>query len=276
MHRNALTGETIISGIGALQLEMICDRIVREYKIPLDVGGFRVIRLETIRKLAEGEGKFIRQVGGRGQYAHVKMRLEPRESGSGYEFVDEIRGGVVPKEFVEPINLGIQESMKGGILAGHEMVDLRAVLYDGSYHDVDSSEIAFKIAGSMAFKEAARKAGPVILEPVMSVEVVTSEEFAGAILGDLSSRRGRIEGMERRADRQVIRATVPLAAMIGYAQHIGSITQGRVEYSMNFSRYEEVPRGGESGGDEAGVTANRPKRPKAGSGFAAAQWDDES
>ncbi len=213
-------GETIISGIGALQLEIICDRIVREYKIPLDVGEFRVIRLETIRKLAEGEGKFIRQVGGRGQYAHVKMRLEPRESGSGYEFVDEIRGGVVPKEFVEPINLGIQEGMKGGILAGHEMVDLRAVLYDGSYHDVDSSEIAFQIAGSMAFKEAARKAGPVILEPVMSVEVVTSEEFAGAILGDLSSRRGRIEGMERRADRQVIRATVPLAAMIGYAQHI--------------------------------------------------------
>ena len=151
-------GETIISGIGALQLEIICDRIVREYKIPLDVGEFRVIPLETIRKLAEGEGKFIRQVGGRGQYAHVKMRLEPRESGSGYEFVDEIRGGVVPKEFVEPINLGIQEGMKGGILAGHEMVDLRAVLYDGSNHDVDSSEIAFQIAGSMASKR--RRARP--------------------------------------------------------------------------------------------------------------------
>jgi elongation factor G len=239
-------GEIIISGIGALHLEIICDRIVREYKIPLDVGEFKVINLETIRKPAEGEGKYIRQTGGRGQYAHVKIRLEPREVGSGYEFVDEIRDGAVPPKFVEPINIGIQEAMKGGVLAGHEMVDLRAMLYDGSYHDVDSSEMAFQIAGSMAFKEAARQANPVVLEPLMAVEVVTPEEFAGSILGDLSSRRGRIEGMEHRADRQVIRATVPLATMIDYAQHMRSITQGRVEYSMNFARYEQAPRGGES------------------------------
>jgi len=269
-------GETIISGIGALQLEIICDRIVREYKISLDVGEFKVVYLETIRRRSEGEGKYIRQVGGRGQYAHVKIRLEPREPASGYEFVDEIRGGAVPKEFVEPVNLGIQEGVKGGILAGHEMVDLRAVLYDGSYHDVDSSEIAFKIAGSMAFKEAARKANPVVLEPLMSIEVVAPEQYVGMIMGDLSQRRGRIESMERRADRQAIRATVPLATMVGYAQHVRSIVQGRAEYSMNFARYEDAPRGGESGGEEAGVTANKPKRPKAGSGFAAAQWDDES
>jgi elongation factor G len=261
--------ETIISGMGELHLQV-------EYKIPLDVDEFKVIYLETIRKKAEAEGKYIRQTGGRGQYAHVKIRLEPREPGSGYEFVGEIRDEAIPPEFVEPISLGIQDAMKGGVLAGHEMVDLRAVLYDGSYHVGDSSEIAFKIAGSMAFKEAAHKAGPVVLEPVMSVEVTTPEQFAGAILGDLSRRRGLIEGMESRAASQVIRATVPLATMIGYAQHMRSITQGRAEYSMNFARYEEAPRGGESGTDTAGVTANKPKRPKAGSGFAAAQWDDES
>ncbi len=269
-------GETIVSGVGELHLQIICDRIQREYKIPLDVGEFKVIYLETIRKNADGEGKYIRQVGGRGQYAHVKIRLEPREPGNGYEFVDEIKDGAVPAEFVEPVNLGIQDAMKGGVLAGHEMVDLRAVLYDGSYHVGDSNEMAFKIAGLMAFKEAARKAGPVVLEPVMAVEVVTSEESVGAILGDLSRRRGRIEGMEHRADAQVIRATVPLATMIGYAQHMRSITQGRVSYSMNFACYGEVPRGGESGADEAGVTANKPKKPNAGSGFAAARWDEES
>jgi elongation factor G len=269
-------GETIVGGMGGLHLEIICDRIVREYKIAIDVGEFKVIYLETIRKKSEAEGKYVRAFSNRCMYGHVKIRLAPREPGSGYEFLDEIRNGAVPPEFVEPINLGIQEGMTGGVLAGHEMVDLRAVLYDGSYHVGDSTEMAFKIAGSMAFKEAARKAGPVVLEPVMSVELVTSEESAGAILGDLSRRRGRIEGMEHRSGSQVIRATVPLATMIGYAQHMRSITQGRVEYSMNFARYADVPRGGESGGDEAGVTANKPKRPKAGSGFAAAQWDDES
>ncbi|MGC1644726.1 MAG: hypothetical protein WA741_02765 [Candidatus Sulfotelmatobacter sp.] len=191
-------GVTIVRGISELHLQIICDRIVRERKIPLDVGEFKVTYLETIRKKSEAEGKYIRQVGGRGNYAHVKVRLEPRNPGSGYEFVDEIKDGAVPAEFVEPVNLGIQQSMKGGVLAGHEMVDLRAVLYDGSSHEVDSNEMAFQIAGSMAFKEAARKADPVVLEPVMSIEVTTPEEFAGAILGDLSSRRGSIEGMEHR------------------------------------------------------------------------------
>ena len=234
--------QTIISGMSELHLEVICGRILHEYKIQLDVGNPRVIFVETIRKQAEAEGKYMRQTGGRGQYAHVKLRLEPREPGSDYQFVDEITEGAIPPEFVEPVNFGIQEAMKAGILAGHEMVDLRAVLYDGSYHDVDSNEMAFKIAGSMAFKEAARKASPVLLEPVMQVEVVTPEDYAGVIMGDLSSRRGRIEGMEHRAGSQVIKAIVPLAEMFGYATHMRSSTQGRAEYSMHFARYEEAPR----------------------------------
>ena len=269
-------GEIIVSGMGELHLEIICDRILREYKIQVDVGEPRIIYLETIRKGAEAEGKYLRQTGGRGQYAHVKVRLEPQEPGSGYQFVNEVTEGAVPPEFVEPVNLGIQEAMEAGILAGHEMVDLRAVLYDGSYHVEDSNEVAFKIAGSMAFKEAARKASPVMLEPVMSIEVVTPEDFAGSIMGDLSSRRGKIEDMESRAGSQVIQATVPLADMFGYARHMRSITQGRAAYSMHFARYEETPHRGEFGGDEAGVTANKPKRPKAGSSFTAAQLDEES
>jgi elongation factor G len=244
-----------------LHLEVICSRMLHEYKIQLDVGNPRVIFVETIRKQAEAEGKYMRQTGGRGQYAHVKLRLEPREPGSDYQFVDEITEGAVPPEFVEPVNFGIQEAMKAGILAGHEMVDLRAVLYDGSYHDVDSNEMAFKIAGSMAFKEAACKAIPVIMEPVMSVEVVTPEDFVGSIMGDLSFRRGRIEGMEHRAGSQVITAVAPLAEMLGYATQMHSITQGQAEYSMQFDHYEAAPRTGESGADEAGVTANRPKGP---------------
>jgi elongation factor G len=270
------SGETVIDGAGELHLQIICDRIEREYKIPLDVGELKVIYLETIRKHAEGEGKYMRQIGGRGQYAHVKLRLEPQDQASGYEFASEIRNGAVPPEFVEPVNLGIQEALKAGISAGYEMVDLRAVLSDGSYHVEDSNEMAFKIAGAMAFNEAARKASPVVLEPLMSIEVTTPENFAGAIMGDLISRRGQIEGIESRAGSQLIRATVPLATMIGYAKHMRSLTQGRVEYSMNFSRYEETPRHGESGGDEAGVTARKPRGPTAGSGFAAAQWDEES
>ena len=234
--------QTIVSGMSELQLEVICSRMLHEYKIQLDVGKPRVIFVETIRKQAQAEGKYMRQTGGRGQYAHIKLRLEPREPGSDYQFVDEITGGAVAPEFVEPVNFGILEAMKAGILAGHEMVDLRAVLYDGSYHDVDSNEMAFKIAGSMAFKEAARKASPVILEPVMAVEVVTPEDYAGTIMGDLSSRRGRIEGMEHRAGSQVIKAIVPLAEMFGYATHMRSSTQGRAEYSMHFARYEEAPR----------------------------------
>jgi elongation factor G len=271
-----IVGQAIISGMGELHLEVICDRILHEYKIHLDVSKPKVLYVETIRKQAEAEGKYIRQTGGRGQYAHVKLRLEPRELGSDYQFVNETREGAVLPEFVAPINFGIQEAMKGGILAGYEMVDLRAVLYDGSYHVADSNEMAFKIAASMAFKEAARKASPVLMEPVMSVQVVTPEDLAGSIIGDLSLRRGRIERMESRAGSQVITAIVPLAEMLGYATHMRLSTQGRFEYSMHFAHYEAAPRTGESGADEAGVTANRPKRPKAGSGFAAAKLDAES
>jgi elongation factor G len=268
-----IDGQTIMSGMGELHLQVICDRILHEYKIQLDVGEPKVIYLETIRKHAEAEGTYIR----RSQYAHVKIRLEPQEPGSGYQFVDEITdGAVLPPQFVQPVDIGIQDAMKGGILFGHEMVDLRAILCDGSYRDVDSSEMAFKIVGSMAFKEAARKASPLLLEPVMAVEVVTPEDYAGTIIGDVSLRRGRIEGVEQRAGSQVIKAIVPLREMLGYATHMRSSTQGRAEYSMHFVRYEVVPPSGESGGDEAGVTANKPKVPKAGSGFATGKLDAES
>ena len=242
VHTDPDSGQTIISGMGELHLEIIVDRMMREYKVEANVGKPQVAYRETIRKKSEAEGKYIRQTGGRGQYGHAKIRLEPQEPGKGYEFVNEIVGGSVPKEFIKPIDQGIKEAMEGGVLAGYEMVDVKAILYDGSYHDVDSNEMAFKIAGSMAFKEAARKASPVLLEPVMSVEVVTPEDYAGVIMGDLSSRRGRIEGMEHRAGSQVIKAIVPLAEMFGYATQMRSNTQGRAEYSMHFARYEEVPR----------------------------------
>jgi elongation factor G len=242
VHTDPDSGQTIISGMGELHLEIIVDRMMREYKVEANVGKPQVAYRETIRKKAEAEGKYIRQTGGRGQYGHAKIRLEPQEPGKGYEFVNDIIGGSVPKEFIKPIDQGIREAMEGGVLAGDEMVDVKATLYDGSYHDVDSNEMAFKIAGSMAFKEAARKASPVLLEPVMSVEVVTPEDYAGVIMGDLSSRRGRIEGMEHRAGSQVIKAIVPLAEMFGYATHMRSSTQGRAEYSMHFARYEEAPR----------------------------------
>jgi len=242
VHTDPDSGQTIISGMGELHLEIIVDRMMREYKVEANVGKPQVAYRETIRKKSEAEGKYIRQTGGRGEYGHAKIRLEPQEPGKGYEFVNEIVGGSVPKEFIKPIDQGIKEAMEGGVLAGYEMVDVKAILYDGSYHDVDSNEMAFKIAGSMAFKEAARKASPVLLEPVMSVEVVTPEDYAGVIMGDLSSRRGRIEGMEHRAGSQVIKAIVPLAEMFGYATQMRSNTQGRAEYSMHFARYEEVPR----------------------------------
>jgi elongation factor G len=242
VHTDPDSGQTIISGMGELHLEIIIDRMMREFSVEANVGKPQVAYRETIRKPSEAEGKYIRQTGGRGQYGHAKIRLEPQQPGKGYEFVNEIVGGSVPKEYIKPIDQGIKEAMEGGVLAGYEMVDIKATLYDGSYHDVDSSEMAFKIAGSMAFKEAARKASPVLLEPVMSVEVVVPEDFAGAIMGDLSSRRGRIEGMEHRAGSQVIKAIVPLAEMFGYATHMRSSTQGRATYSMHFARYEEAPR----------------------------------
>jgi len=242
VHTDPDSGQTIISGMGELHLEIIIDRMMREFSVEANVGKPQVAYRETIRKPAEAEGKYIRQTGGRGQYGHAKIRLEPQQPGKGYEFVNDIVGGSVPKEYIKPIDQGIKEAMEGGVLAGYEMVDIKATLYDGSYHEVDSSEMAFKIAGSMAFKEAARKASPVLLEPVMSVEVVVPEDFAGAIMGDLSSRRGRIEGMEHRAGSQVIKSIVPLAEMFGYATHMRSSTQGRATYSMHFARYEEAPR----------------------------------
>ena len=241
VHTDPDSGQTIISGMGELHLEIIVDRMMREFSVQANVGKPQVAYRETIRKASEAEGKFIRQTGGRGQYGHVKIRIEP-DPGKGYEFVDEISGGAVPKEYIKPVGEGIREAMEGGVLAGYEMVDIKATLYDGSYHEVDSSEIAFKIAGSMAFKEAARKASPVLLEPMMSVEVVVPEEYMGDIIGDLNSRRGRVEGMEHRAGSQVIRAHVPLSEMFGYATDMRSRTQGRATYSMHFARYEEVPR----------------------------------
>ncbi|MGZ4789381.1 MAG: elongation factor G [Terriglobales bacterium] len=235
------SGQTIIEGMGELHLEIIIDRMMREYKVEANVGKPQVAYRETIRKNSQAEGKFIRQSGGKGQYGHVKIRMEPNP-GKGYEFENEITGGSIPKEFIKPIDAGIKEAMEGGVLAGYEMVDVKVILYDGSYHEVDSSEMAFKIAGSMAFKEAAKKASPVLLEPVMSVEVVVPEDFLGVIVGDLNSRRGRIEGMEHRAGSQVVKSMVPLSEMFGYATHMRSSTQGRATYSMHFARYEEAPR----------------------------------
>ena len=235
-------GQTIISGMGELHLEIIVDRMMREYKVEANVGKPQVNYRETIRSSAEAEGKYIRQTGGSGNYGHAKIRIEPNEPGKGYEFSNDTKGGTIPKEYIKPIDQGIQEAMLGGILAGYEMVDIKVSLYDGSYHDVDSNEMAFKIAGSMAFKEAARKAKPVLLEPVMSVEVTVPEEYMGTIIGDLNSRRGRIEGMEMVGGVQAIKATVPLSNMFGYATSMRGSTQGRANFSMEFKQYEEAPR----------------------------------
>ena len=236
------SGQTIIEGMGELHLEIIVDRMMREFNVQANVGKPQVAYRETIRKASQAEGKYIRQTGGSGQYGHVRIRLEPNEPGKGYEFINDVVGGVIPKEFIKPVDQGIKEALEGGVLAGYEMVDVKATLYDGSYHDVDSNEMAFKIAGSMAFKEAARKASPVLLEPVMSVEVVVPEEYMGTIIGDLSSRRGRIEALDHRAGSQVIKAMVPLAEMFGYATNMRSSTQGRATFSMHFAHYEEAPR----------------------------------
>jgi len=206
-----------------------------------NVGKPQVAYRETIRKHAEAEGRHIRQTGGHGQYGHVKIRIEPLPAGGGFEFINEVTGGRVPREYIAPSEMGIKEALEGGILAGYPMSDVKVTLYDGSYHDVDSSELAFKIAGSMAFKEAARKAAPVLLEPVMAVEVVVPEEYMGDVIGDLNSRRGRIEGMELRGTTQIIKASVPLSEMFGYATELRSRTQGRGSFTMHFGRYEEVP-----------------------------------
>ncbi|RME86428.1 MAG: elongation factor G, partial [Zetaproteobacteria bacterium] len=235
------TGQTIISGMGELHLEIIVDRLKREFKVEANVGKPQVAYRETIRKPAKAEGKFIRQTGGRGQYGHVWLELEPLEPGGGFEFVNKIVGGVVPKEYIPAVQKGIEEAMQNGVLAGYPVVDVRATLFDGSYHEVDSSEMAFKIAASMAFREAAKQANPVILEPVMKVEVVTPEEYMGDIVGDLNRRRGRVLGMEDRGNAKVITAEVPLAEMFGYATQLRSLSQGRANYTMIFDHYEEVP-----------------------------------
>lgn len=236
------TGQTIIAGMGELHLEIIVDRLMREFKVEANVGKPQVAYRETVTKKVKVEGKFVRQSGGRGQYGHVWIELEPQEPGKGYEFVDAIKGGVVPREYIPAVDKGIQESMDTGVLAGFPTVDFKVTLIDGSYHDVDSSEMAFKIAGSMAFKEAASKASPVLLEPIMSVEVVVPEEYMGDVIGDLNSRRGRIMGMEGRAGAQVVSAMVPLAMMFGYATDVRSATQGRATYTMTFDHYEQVPK----------------------------------
>ena len=235
------TGQTIISGMGELHLEIIVDRMKREFKVEANVGAPQVAYRETIKSPAEAEGKFIKQTGGRGQYGHVWLKLEPQEAGTGYEFVDAVKGGVVPKEYIPAVNAGITEAMNNGVLAGYPVVDIKATLYDGSYHDVDSSEVAFKIAGSMAFQDGFKKAKPVLLEPIMKVEVVTPEEFMGDIIGDLNSKRGRIDTMEDRLGVKVVTAHVPLAEMFGYTTAIRSMTQGRASSTMELERYEEVP-----------------------------------
>lgn len=236
------TGQTIISGMGELHLEIIVDRMMREFKVEANVGRPQVAYKETIRTKAKAEGKFVRQSGGRGQYGHAVIEIEPRQPGEGYEFVNKIVGGVVPREYIQPIDNGIREAAETGVLAGYPTVDFRVTLVFGSYHDVDSSEMAFKIAGSMAFKEGAAKAQPVILEPVMKVEVTVPEEYMGDVIGDINSRRGRIEGMEARGNTQVVRGFVPLSEMFGYATDLRSRTQGRGQYVMMYSHNEEVPR----------------------------------
>jgi len=235
------SGQTIISGMGELHLDIIVDRMKREFKVEANVGAPQVAYRETVRKKIEQEGKFVRQSGGRGQYGHVYLRIEPREPGDGYEFENAIVGGVVPKEYIPAVDKGVQEQLQNGVIAGYPVVDVKVTLYDGSYHDVDSSEMAFKIAGSMAFKEGALKASPVLLEPIMKVEVVTPEEYMGDVMGDLNRRRGIVQGMDDGVAGKIIRAEVPLAEMFGYATALRSATQGRANYSMEFTKYAEAP-----------------------------------
>jgi elongation factor G len=236
------TGQTIISGMGELHLEIIVDRLMREFKVQANVGKPQVAYRETISKKVKVEGKFVRQSGGRGQYGHVWLEVEPQEAGKGFEFVDAIKGGVVPREYIPAVGKGILEATENGVLAGFPVVDIKVTLIDGSYHEVDSSEMAFKIAGSMGFKEGCQKAAPIILEPIVSVEVVVSEEYMGDVIGDLNSRRGRILGMDTRAGAQIITAMVPMASMFGYSTDLRSATQGRATYSMTFDHYEPVPK----------------------------------
>lgn len=236
------TGQTLISGMGELHLEILIDRMKREFKVEANVGKPQVAYRETITQTVEVEGKFIKQSGGRGKYGHVWLEISPNEPGKGYEFTNAIVGGVVPKEYIPAVSAGVQEAMRNGVVAGYPVVDVKVKLFDGSYHDVDSDELSFKVAGSIGFKEGARKAKPIVLEPIMSVEVITPEDYLGDVMGDLNSRRGRIEGFSARKDAQVIKAHVPLAEMFGYATVLRSMTQGRAIYTMQFSHYSEVPK----------------------------------
>jgi elongation factor G len=236
------TGQTIISGMGELHLEIIVDRLMREFKVGANVGKPQVAYKETIRKNASAEGKFVRQSGGRGQYGHVQMEIEPFGNGGGFEFINKIAGGSIPKEYIPAVEKGVKEAMETGVLAGYPVVDVRVKLVDGSYHEVDSSEMAFKIAGSMGFKDGAKKAKPVLLEPIMAVEVVTPEEYMGDVIGDLNSRRGKVHTMEKRGNAQVVRSSVPLSEMFGYATDLRSKTQGRATYTMQFDHYKDVPK----------------------------------
>jgi len=241
VHTDPDTGQTLISGMGELHLEIITDRLVREFNVGANIGKPQVAYKETITVEAEGEGRFVRQSGGRGQFGHAKIRLRP-SSGTDLVFNDQIRGGAIPREFIKPVEQGIREAMETGPLAGFPMTSAEVDLYDGSFHDVDSSELAFKIAGSMAFQAATKKAKPVLLEPVMAVEVVTPEEYMGEVIGDVTSRRGRVQHMEARGNAQVITCRVPLAEMFGYATDLRSATQGRATYSMQFDDYEQAPK----------------------------------
>jgi elongation factor G len=241
VHTDEESGQTIISGMGELHLDIIVDRMRREFNVEANVGAPQVAYRETIRKSVEQEGKFVRQSGGRGQYGHVWLRIEPQEHGTGYEFVNAIVGGVVPKEYINSVDKGVQEQMENGVIAGFPVVDVKVTLFDGSYHDVDSSEMAFKIAGSMGFKAGAQKASPALLEPIMKVEVVTPEDYLGDVMGDLNRRRGITQGMDESPAGKIIRAEVPLAEMFGYATDLRSATQGRATYSMEFEKYSEAP-----------------------------------
>jgi elongation factor G len=241
VHTDEESGQTIISGMGELHLEIIVDRMKREFSVEANVGKPQVAYRETIRATIEQEGKYVRQSGGRGQYGHVWIKLEPQEAGKGYEFENAIVGGVIPREYIPAVDKGIQEQLQNGVIAGYPVVDVKVTLYDGSYHDVDSSEMAFKIAGSMAFKEGARRAKPVVLEPIMKVEAVTPEEFMGDVMGDLNRRRGMLQGIDDSPSGKLIHAEVPLSEMFGYATDLRSMSQGRATYSMEFAKYNEVP-----------------------------------
>ena len=243
VHTDPETAQTIISGMGELHLDIIVDRLLREFKVGCTVGNPQVAYRETIRKSVKSEGKFVRQSGGKGQYGHCWLEISPREAGEGFLFENKVVGGAIPKEYIEPARKGMEEALEGGILAGYPMIDVKVELYDGSYHEVDSSEMAFKIAGSMAIKDGTKKAQPCILEPMMKVEIEIPDEFTGTIIGDISRRRGRVEGQEPvgNTGNVIVRATVPLANMFGYATDLRSNTQGRGTFSMEFQKYEQVP-----------------------------------